>query len=155
MLESYAVDFDSSSYSLTLSATVEYVGRSTDGHLDDDFNLGTTYWLDLQSFAGISGGIGEAGSCGNRRAADYGDDLSFAEYWNFTVDPLDLADAATAERMAYPPSDWSLTASDCHTVEYERTFSLAVWCRSVLSVPSFVQCRDVAVEDELTGIDCF
>jgi len=125
LLKSYAVSLDSTTYSLTLSATVEYVGLSADGYLYNSFDLGSTYWLDLQPFAGVSDGISAPGSCGNRRASDYSDDLSFADYWSFTVKPMDLENAATADRMAYPPSDWSLTAVDCHTVKYERTFSLA------------------------------
>ena len=127
-LKEYSVDFDDETYSVTLSATVEYVGKSTDGHLDDSFNLGTTYWIDLQSFSESAGGIDDAGSCGNRRSADY-DGLSFADWWSMTVDPEDLDSAPTADRMAYPPSSWTFSSTDCQTVKYERTFSLAVWCR--------------------------
>ena len=128
LLHEYDVDFDSSTYSLTLSATVEYVGKAADGQLEDTFDLGTTYWIDLQSFAGLTAGIGAAGSCGNRREADY-DGLQFSEFWDYTVDPLFLEDAPAAERMAYPPSDWTLSPSDesCHKVTYSRTLSLAVW----------------------------
>jgi len=126
LLHEYDVDFDSSTYSLTLSATVEYVGKAADGQLEDTFDLGTTYWIDLQSFAGLTAGIGAAGSCGNRREADY-DGLQFSEFWDYTVDPLFLEDAPAAERMAYPPSDWTLSPSDesCHKVTYSRTLSLA------------------------------
>jgi len=126
LLHEYDVDFDSSTYSLTLSATVEYVGKAADGQLEDTFDLGTTYWIDLQSFAGLTAGIGAAGSCGNRREADY-DGLQFSELWDYTVDPLFLEDAPAAERMAYPPSDWTLSPSDesCHKVTYSRTLSLA------------------------------
>jgi len=123
-LKEYSVDFDDDSYSVTLSATVEYVGKSTDGHLDDSFNLGTTYWIDLQSFSESAGGIDDAGSCGNRRRVDY-DGLSFADWWSLTVDPEDLDSAPTADRMAYPPSSWTFSSTDCQTVKYERTFSLA------------------------------
>lgn len=124
LLHEYDVDFDSSTYSLTLSATVEYVGKSADGQLEDSYDLGTTYWIDLQSFAGLTDGIGAAGSCGNRREADY-DGLKFGELWGYTVDPLFLEDAPAADRMAYPPSDWTLSSSDCNAVTYSRTLSLA------------------------------
>jgi len=124
LLQSYSVAFDESSFLLTLSATVQYVGRSADGHLDDAFNLGTTYWLDLQSFSGVSDGLSAAGSCANRLADDY-DGLAFDEWWEFTVDPLDLESAPTAQRTAYPASEWSLSATDCTAVTYSRTFALA------------------------------
>merc|ERR1719238_1453099 len=122
LLHEYIVDFDASTMSLTVSASVEYVGLSADGNFDDDFNLGTTYWIDFQSFSGSDGGVDSAGSCANRQSTDY-DELQFADYWSFTVNPMDLESVSTAERMAYPPSDWTLNASSCNMVEYERTFS--------------------------------
>ncbi len=127
LLHNYSVTFDDSTLSLTLSAAVEYVGLSADGNFDDSFNLGTTYWIDLQSFSSADGGVDSAGSCGNRRSADY-DGLDFDDFFGFTTNPMDLESAATSERMAYPPSDWTLTASSCNVVEYERTFSWTVWC---------------------------
>ncbi len=128
LLHDYSVDFDASTLSLTLSAKLEYVGLSADGNFDDSFNLGTTYWIDLQSFGALDAGDGvnSAGSCANRRSADY-DGLDFDDFFGFTTNPMDLEGAATAERMAYPPSDWTLTAPSCNVVEYERTFSWTVW----------------------------
>ena len=122
LLHGHTVEFDASTLSLTVGASLEYVGLSADGNFDDDFNLGTTYWIDFQSFSGSDGGIDSAGSCANRQSADY-DGLEFADYWSFTVNPMDLESVSTAERMAYPPSDWTLNASSCNMVEYERTFS--------------------------------
>ena len=53
---------------------------------------------------------------------DYAD-LTFSQFWDYTVDPLDLGNVPNEGRMAYPPSDWTLNASSCNMVEYERTFS--------------------------------
>ena len=128
LLHGYSVDFNASTLSLTLGATLEYVGLSADGNFDDSFNLGTTYWIDFQSFSalGSSDGVDSAGTCANRRSADY-EELDFDDFFGFTTNPMDLESATTSDRMAYPPSDWTLTASSCNVVEYERTFSWTVW----------------------------
>merc|ERR1719361_2513624 len=103
---------------------LEYVGLSADGNFDDEYNLGTTYWVDFQSFS-ASNAINAPGSCGNRDGDDYSG-LDFADYWTYTVNPADLASAETADRLAYPPSNWTFAvddASSCNVVNYERTFS--------------------------------
>merc|ERR550532_1118140 len=118
------IEFDATTLSLTFSASLEYVGLSADGNFDDEYNLGTTYWIDFQSFS-ASNAINAPGSCGNRNADDYSG-LDFANYWGYTVNPADLASAETANRMAYPPSDWTFAvddASSCTVVNYERKFS--------------------------------
>jgi len=122
LLHHSIVEFTANSLSLNFSVELEYVGMSADGNFDDGYNLGTSYWIDFQSFGESIDSINEAGSCGNRRSDDY-DGLDFSEYWTYTADPLHLEESPTAQRMAYPPSDWNLTASDCNTVRYERTFS--------------------------------
>merc|ERR1712242_375274 len=97
---------------------------SADGNFDDEYNLGTTYWIDFQSFS-ASNAIDAPGSCGNRDADDYSG-LDFANYWGYTVNPADLASAAPADRTAYPPSDWTFAVDDaksCNVVNYERKFS--------------------------------
>ena len=123
--------FDASKLLLTFQVTLEYVGESAEGNIDLTNNLGTTYWIDLQSFSkydSTNNGIANAGSCANRRAADY-NGLSFDNFWRYTIDPAELEGSSNADRMAYPPSNWTLTASGCNAVDYERTFSLAVWWR--------------------------
>lgn len=94
---------------------------------------GTTYWIDFSSFSSVDGGVSAAGSCGNRRSADYSG-LSFAEMWEYPVNPADVDSVTAAERMAYPPSDWRLNAVNCTTIEYERTLSWAVWWRLCLLI---------------------
>merc|ERR1719147_613590 len=133
LLHSEAVTFEASTLSLSFSASLEYVGKSADGNFDKNFNLGTTYWIDFQSFASVDGGVDSAGSCTNRRSADYSG-LSFAEMWEYPVDPTKLDSVSTAERMAYPPSDWTLSADDCTTIQYERTLNWA----------ALTQCKDAA-----------
>lgn len=127
LLHDYSVAFDASTLSLTLGATLEYVGLSADGNFDESFNLGTTYWIDLQSFTALGDGHGvdSAGTCANRQSSDY-DALDFDAFFGFTTNPMDLESVSTSERMAYPPSDWTLTASSCNVVEYEKTFSWTV-----------------------------
>ena len=83
---------------------------------------GSTYWIDFQSFSGSVDSVDAAGSCGNRNDADYSG-LAFADYWSYPSNPEDLATVSTAERMAYPASDWTLSADGCNEVEYERTLS--------------------------------
>jgi len=125
LLQGSDITFDANTLSLTFSASLEYVGLSADGNFDDDYNLGTTYWIDFQSFSESADGVDAAGTCANREAEDYAN-LTFAEWWEYTADPLDLANAANAERMAYPDSNWTLDAASgtsCNVVEYERTFS--------------------------------
>jgi len=124
LMKNYTVNFDATTFSLTFSVTLEYVGLSADGNWEELYNLGTTYWIDFQSFSGTSGSVASVGSCGNRRDEDY-TDLSFDEWWSYTVDPWDLVDAQTPNRMAYPPSNWTLSSADCNTLTYERTFTLA------------------------------
>merc|ERR1719216_299190 len=124
LLHSSSIAFDAATLSLTFSASLEYVGLSADGNFDDDYNLGTTYWVDFQSFS-ASNAINAPGSCGNRDADDYSG-LDFANYWGYTVNPADLASAETADRLAYPPSNWTFAvddASSCNVVNYERKFS--------------------------------
>jgi len=123
LLDGYSVTWDAQSFSLTFAATLQYVGLSADGYNDDAFNLGTTYWVDLQSFEGSADQINQAGSCGNRRSADY-EGVAFADWWSYPADVTGLESVATGQRTAYPPSDWSLSALDCTTVKYQRTLSL-------------------------------
>ena len=125
LLKSASLEFDADNVSLYMRVQLEYVGLSSDGNFNNDFNLGTTYWIGFQSFTDV-GSIDSAGSCANRRSADY-ESLDWSEYWNYTVDPAKLDTVSNAERMAYPPSNWTLTALSCNVVEYERTFSWTVW----------------------------
>jgi len=122
LLHSSSVEFAANSLSLTLSVELEYVGLSADGDFDDEYNLGTSYWIDFQSFGESVDSIDDAGTCGNRQSDDY-EGLDFSEYWGYTTDPEALEVSSTAERMAYPPSGWTLSSADCNTVRYERTFS--------------------------------
>jgi len=122
LLKTSSVNFDATTLSLTVSATVEYVGYSSDGNFNDDPVLGTSYYMDFQSFTESDGGIASPGTCANRRLSDYSG-LTFGQFWNFPVNPLTLDTVDITERMAYPPSDWDLQAIDCNEVVYERTFS--------------------------------
>merc|ERR1711892_1406986 len=80
--------------------------------------------IDLQSFTALGDGHGvdSAGTCANRQSSDY-DALDFDNFFGFTTNPMDLESVSTSERMAYPPSNWTLTAPGCNVVEYEKTFS--------------------------------
>merc|ERR1719462_23654 len=60
LLHSEAITFEASTLSLTFSASLEYVGKAADGNFDDNFNLGTTYWIDFQSFSSVDGGVNAA-----------------------------------------------------------------------------------------------
>ena len=128
LLKAHSVTFEPTTFSLLFSATMEYVGESADGFLNEDYILGTTYWIDFQSFSESSGSVSEPGSCANRRAADYSG--PFVEWWSYPVNPMDLESTPTADRMSYPPSGWTVSSMDCHTVTYERTLALTV-CGSV------------------------
>merc|ERR1719228_2412901 len=128
-----SVEFEASTLSLTFKTSLEYVGKSADGNFNDDFNLGTTYWIDFQSFSSVDGGIASAGSCANRRSTDFSGQ-SLANLWTFPVNPADLKTVNTEDRMAYPPSDWTLSASDCTTIQYERTLNWA----------ALTNCKDAA-----------
>merc|ERR1719228_2996157 len=97
LLHSESVDFEASTLSLTFKTSLQYVGKSADGNFNHDFNLGTTYWIDFQSFSSVDGGVDSAGSCGNRRSADYSG-LDFAEMWEYPVDPATLNTVSTTER---------------------------------------------------------
>ena len=48
------MDFDASTLSLTVGASVEYVGRSADGNFDDDFNLGMNLYSTAESVYGLT-----------------------------------------------------------------------------------------------------
>merc|ERR1719474_2291132 len=99
------ITFKASSLSLDFSASLEYIGKSADGNFDDEFNLGTTYWIDFESFSSGDDDIRSPGICANRRSADFsGPD--FADLWSFPMNPSDLETESTGNRMAYPPSDW-------------------------------------------------
>ena len=87
---------------------------------------GTSYYIDFQSFSEIDGGIDESGTCANRNAADY-IGLSFEQFWKFPVNPMKLVTVNTEDRMAYPPTAWDLSATDCNVVKYKRTMSWTVW----------------------------
>jgi len=120
LLHASSITFDASTLSLTFSATVEYVGNSSDGSFNDDFNLGTTYWIGFESISSVAGGLSAPGTCSNRRI----DDSGAYPMWRYPVNPMTLTDDMNpAERMAYPPSDWSLSSEDCNEVVYSRTLS--------------------------------
>lgn len=118
------IEFDASTLSLIFSASLEYVGLSADGNFNDEFELGTSYYIDFQSFSEIDGGIDKPGTCANRNKADYSG-KSFGQFWTYPVDPETLDAVATADRMAYPPSEWTLNADGCNEVVYKRTLSWA------------------------------
>merc|ERR1712142_428850 len=151
LLHSEAVTFEASTLSLTFSTSLEYVGKSADGNFDKNFNLGTTYWIDFQSFSSVDGGVDSAGSCTNRQSADYSG-LSSADLWTFPVNPADLDSADTEDRMAYPPSDWTLSADDCTTIQYERTLNWAglTACRDAAG-KSLISVEDTANALKLSG----
>ena len=50
-LHSSSVEFDASTLSLTFRAAVEYVGNSTDGNFNHDFNLGVCRWMRMDAAA--------------------------------------------------------------------------------------------------------
>jgi len=124
LLHSEEIKFEASSLSLDFSTSLEYISKSADGNFDDEFNLGTTYWIDFESFSSVDGDVNAVGTCTNRRSADY-DGLSFAEWWSYPVDPADLATESASNRMAYPPSNWTVDAMNCSVIRYERTMSWA------------------------------
>ena len=79
------------------------------------------------------------GSCGNRDETVY-DGLDFADYWSYPSNPEDLGTTNTDERMAYPASEWTLSADGCHEVGYERKLS---WTQ-------LTSCTDAEGEDVVT-----
>jgi len=76
------------------------------------------------------------------RSADYVG-LSSANLWSFPVNPSDLETESTENRMAYPPSDWTLNAEDCSAIKYERTMSWA----------DLTSCRDEDDNPLITVVD--
>ena len=45
LLHEFSIELDASTLSLTFKAIVEYVGYSSDGNYNDDFNLGVCRWM--------------------------------------------------------------------------------------------------------------
>jgi len=127
LLHEFSIELDASTLSLTFKAIVEYVGYSSDGNYNDDFNLGTTYWIGFESIGSVAGGLSAPGTCSNRKSSDYkdadGNTLEYPMWWGYPVNPMTLDTVQTAERMAYPPSDWSLSSTECNKVVYSRKLS--------------------------------
>ena len=69
--------------------------------------LGTTYWIDFESFSSVDGGVSAPGTCANRRSSDYVG-LSFAEMWDYPLNPANLESVggtSTAQYQLHHSSD--------------------------------------------------
>merc|ERR1719273_2322951 len=66
----------------------------------------------------------------------------------FICDVNQATGQSSAGRMAYPPSDWTLSADDCTTIQYERTLSWA----GLMSCQDAAGNRLIAVKDTADAV---
>ena len=129
-MHAFSLDFDLSTFELTIDGNLEYMGYATDNLLLDGNNtLGITYVIGFDSFATSRNKINEPSSCSNRLASSFEDgSLSFNDYWNYSEYPY-LPNNIGEENdfLAYPkPTDfWTLSIgeSQCTPIHYHGVFS--------------------------------
>eukprot|EP01084_Bolivina_argentea_P082730 149798_1 len=62
----FSIYFNEITLELTFNIDLEYIGLSSDGNFDLEYNLGTTYVIGFDSFATSENKINEPGNCENR-----------------------------------------------------------------------------------------
>eukprot|EP01084_Bolivina_argentea_P139705 245755_1 len=122
---SFNMNFNSNKFEMTFDIDLEYIGSSSDGAFDLEYNLGTTYVIDFQSF-GISGNfIDKPGNCQNRIQSSF-DLVDFEQYWSYSEYPY-LNDLGSNMYLAYPPPSnyWQLSIDNdsCTPIRYQATFN--------------------------------
>ncbi len=71
-----------STLELTFDIDLEYVGLSSDGNFDLEYNLGTTYVVGFDSFGTSGNKINEPGNCDNRIVSSFSTG-TFDQWWNY------------------------------------------------------------------------
>eukprot|EP01084_Bolivina_argentea_P259117 437106_1 len=91
--------------SLNVKVELEYQGAATDD--EGDVPFGVTYVLDFEDFNAYSDNIYEPGTCQNRDANDFYDNLNalrpFNEWWEYSDDANLPGNIGSQNTMAYPP----------------------------------------------------
>eukprot|EP01084_Bolivina_argentea_P139715 245768_1 len=78
---SFTISLNQSTLALTFNIDLEYIGNSADGDFDDEYNLGTTYVIDFDSFGTDGNLINEPGNCQNRISSSFDGIADFNEFW--------------------------------------------------------------------------
>jgi len=131
---------------------LEYLGVSYDANANQ-YGLGTTYVIDLQSFATRGDSIDRPGNCQNRMAASFDGITDFNEFWTYSEYPYLSDNLGSNASLAYPPPSefWTLSIAEeneCGPIHY----------RGVFSWNDLMQCQDfdgntlVTVSEDETSI---
>eukprot|EP01084_Bolivina_argentea_P256071 431003_1 len=130
---------------MTFDVDLEYIGYSSDGNFDVEYNLGTTYVVGFDSFGTSGHLINEPGNCQNRVFNSF---LSgtFDQWWDYSEYPY-LNDLSSNTYLSYPPPSeyWTLSIDQftCSPINYLGIFS---W-------NDLTQCQDYNGNDLIDVID--
>eukprot|EP01084_Bolivina_argentea_P256072 431005_1 len=143
----FTISVDSNTLQTTFNIDLEYVGNSKDGNFDNNFNLGTTYVVDFQSFKTNGNSIDKPGNCQNRMVSSFTGINNFNDYWNYSEYPHSDGELGSNQYLSYPPPSqyWTLTmdAYTCTPINYHGIFS---W-------NDLTQCQDYNGNDLIDVID--
>eukprot|EP01084_Bolivina_argentea_P290405 498826_1 len=131
---------------LTFDINLEYIGLSSDGNYDKNYNLGTTYVVGFNSFGTTGNKINEPGNCENRILASF-QSGNFNQWWKYSEYPYLWNQLGNNTYLSYPPpsNHWILSIGDdtCTSINYLGVFS---W-------NDLTQCKDYNGNDLINVVD--
>eukprot|EP01084_Bolivina_argentea_P213443 362505_1 len=122
----FTINTNQNTLELTIDINLEYVGFSSDGNFDKNYNLGTTYVIDWQSFSVNGDNIDKPGTCQNRLKSSFNDVTDFSRFWGFSEYPYLPDQLSSNSYLSYPPSQyWTLSIDNdvCTPINYNAVFS--------------------------------
>eukprot|EP01084_Bolivina_argentea_P256074 431010_1 len=141
----FTMGFDMNSIQMNFDINLEYVGLSTDGNINNEYNLGTTYVIDFQSFETNGYAINKPGNCQNRLSTSFDNITDFSQMWSYSDYPYD--NNLGNIYLSYPPPSqyWILSIDDfaCSPINYNGIFS---W-------NDLTQCQDYNGNDLINVFD--
>eukprot|EP01084_Bolivina_argentea_P024595 45819_1 len=82
----FSIILDNSKLEMTFDIDLEYIGLSSDGNFDLEYNLGTTYVVGFDSFSTNLNKINEPGNCENRIFTSFMSG-TFDQWWDYSEYP--------------------------------------------------------------------
>eukprot|EP01084_Bolivina_argentea_P256075 431011_1 len=123
----FTISLDTNKLEMTIDIDLQYVGSSSDGNFDSNYNLGTTYVIDFDSFGTSGNFIDKPGDCQNRLASSFDGINVFNNYWTYSENPFLSNEVGTDSYLSYPPPSeyWtvSMDSYSCTPIHYKGIFS--------------------------------
>lgn len=127
-IPSYNISIDVKK-SLFIDIDLEYIGFATDSLVftNDQYTLGTTYYIGFAPFSVNDRKIAEPYNCDNRLKSSFDGVTDFNDFWNYSEYPYLANNLGSNEFLAYPPPTkyWTLTmdSNTCSPIHYQGIFT--------------------------------